>query len=209
MSIRLLEIGGNYKRSIAWDVYNSIKVKGGIVHDMRNMPIPGIEDSVYDGVYNEHFLEHLTKEHGISFLQEMYRVMRPGAVIRIVWPSMDFVDMLNSKENYESHPFVVMYNRYIIDREKPFNHFYYKSIASVDQINNLSKQQKVAFRLLHQEGEHKHLWYKQELINCLISLGFKNVEEHFYRSSRLEQFNNVDRDDLMRSLHSTVVEAIK
>ena len=68
--MRLLEIAGNFKRSEEWDVIRDRKVRGGIVHDMTNLPIPGIEDNTYDGVYSEHFIEHMTKEHGINFFKE-------------------------------------------------------------------------------------------------------------------------------------------
>lgn len=207
--MKFLEIGGNYKRGEQWDVYNSVRVRGGIVHDMTKLPLPNVEDNKYDGVYSEHFIEHITKQQGIDYLKEMYRVMKSGAVIRTIWPSMDQVDKLNSNDDLSNDPFVDMYNRYIIDRENPFNNSYYRSIYSIDEINSMSRQKKVALRLLHQEGEHKHLWYKQELIDCLIQLGFTDVREHKYRESRIEQFTNIDRNDPMRSLHSAVIEAVK
>lgn len=207
--MRFLEIAGNFKRSPEWDVIRDMRVRGGIVHDMTNLPIPGIEDETYDGVHSEHFIEHLTKEQGINFLKEMYRVMKSGAVIRTIWPSMDFIDLLRSDKNLNDHPFVSMYNQYILDREKPFTHPYYRSFASVEEIYRMNKQQKAALRLLHQEGEHKHLWYKQELINTLTDLGFKDAREHPYRNSRFSSFHEIDSTDPMRTHHSTVVEATK
>lgn len=204
--MRFLEIAGNFKRSSEWDVIRDMRVRGGIVHDMTNLPIPGIEDSTYDGVHSEHFIEHLTKDQGIEFLKEMHRVMKPGGVIRTIWPSMDFVDQLKNDPSMETHSFVMMYNEYIIDRENPFRHPYYSSIPN---ISSMSKREKAALRLLHQEGEHKHLWYKQELIDTLIELGFKDAREHPYRQSRFHQFNGIDNKDPMRTLHSTVVEAKK
>lgn len=204
--MKLLEIAGNFKRGPEWDVIRDMRVRGGIVHDMTNLPIPGIEDSTYDGVHSEHFIEHLTKEQGIAFLKEMYRVMKDGAVIRTVWPSMDFVNELQTNPAMETHPFVVMYNQYIIDRENPFRLPYYNFVTNKAA---MSKREKAALRLLHQEGEHKHLWYKQELIDTLTELGFKDSREHPYRESRFEKFNNIDNKDPMRTLHSTVVEANK
>jgi predicted SAM-dependent methyltransferase len=204
--MKFLEIAGNFKRSPEWDVIRDMKVRGGIVHDMTKLPIPGIEDSVYDGVHSEHFIEHLTKDQGISFLKEMYRVMKDGAVIRTVWPSMDFVDQLKNDPSMETNSFVLMYNQYIIDRENPFSKPYYNSFANIAQ---MSKREKAALRLLHQEGEHKHLWYKQELIDTLTEIGFKSAKEQSYRQSIIEPFNNIDNKDPMRTLHSTVVEAIK
>lgn len=207
--MKFLEIAGNRKRGENWDIIRDIRVRGGIVHDMTKLPIPGIEDNTYDGVYSEHFIEHLSKEHGINFFKEMLRIMKPGATIRSIWPSMDFVDLLNGNKDMSTHPFVDMYNQYIIDRENPFNNPYYRSIASIEEISRMSKQKRAALRLLHQEGEHKHLWYKKELIDCLTELGFINVVEQPYRKSRLAQFNNLDSTDPMRMSHSTVVEATK
>ncbi len=207
--MRFLEIAGSYKKGAEWDLIRDIQVRGGMVHDMTKLPIPGIENDTYDGVYSEHFIEHLTKENGIEFLKEMYRVMKPGAVIRTIWPSMDYVNRLNSDEDMSNDKFVNDYHRCIIEPEKPFLKPYYESIISIDEVNQLSKQKRVALRLLHQEGEHKHLWYKQELIDTMIELGFKEVSEEQYFKSRLSQFNNIDNKQEMRPPHSTVVEAIK
>lgn len=207
--MRFLEIAGNFKRSPEWDVIRDMRVRGGIVHDMTNLPIPGIEDVTYDGVHSEHFIEHLTKEQGVNFLLEMKRVLKKGGVIRTVWPSMDFVNLLNSDQDLSNHPFVVMYNQYIIDRENPFARPYYYNIASLEEINQMSKQKKAALRLLHQEGEHKHLWYTNELIETLKSLGFTKVTEQPYKKSMFKPFEGIDRSDDMRMHHSTVIEAMK
>lgn len=207
--MKFLEIAGNRKRNDSWDVIRDIRVRGGIVHDMTKLPIPGIEDNTYDGTYSEHFIEHLHKQDGVNFLKEMLRVLKPGGVIRIVWPSMSLIDRLNSDINLEQDPFVKMYNQYIIDRENPFNHSFYRSLISIDDVSKLSKQKKAALRLLYQEGEHKHLWYEQELVDVLHEIGFKDASVEPYRQSRLHYFNNLDSSDPMRTLHSSVVEATK
>jgi len=207
--MKYLEIAGNFKRNENWDVIRDMKVRGGNVHDMTKLPIPWIEDETYDGTYSEHFIEHLTKNQGINFFVEMKRVLKAGGVIRIVWPSMDFIDELNGPKDLSSNPFVEMYNKYIISRENNFIHPYYNNVMPLNQINKLSPQKKVALRLLHQEGEHKHLWYKNEMIDCLLELGFKDVKEEPYRKSRLADFEGLDKDDPMRTLHSTVIEAYK
>ena len=174
--MRFLEIGGNFKRGESWDLYNVEQRRGGLVHDMTDLPIPDVEDNTYDGVFSEHFFEHITKEEGINFLKEMYRIMKPGAVIRTIWPSMDFIDYLNSDVDLSDNHFVVKYHSYFIQREKPFNNPYYNSLISSDQLSKMSKQQQVAFRMMHQEGEHKHIWYKQELIDLSFKFS-KNLSE--------------------------------
>lgn len=41
-----------------------------------------------DIVYSSHTLEHFTKEEGRRFLQECYRVMKIGSVIRVIVPDL-------------------------------------------------------------------------------------------------------------------------
>jgi len=209
--MKFLEIGGNRKRGENWVLYNIEARQGGKIHDMTVLPIPDEEDETYDGVFSEHFLEHISKEDGINFLKEMYRVMKPGAVIRTIWPSMDFVDVMNSNVDMSDNHFVRKYHNYFIEhgRPQPFDHPYYNSIITKEELNKMTLQQRVAFRICHQEGEHKHIWYVQELIDALHEVGFVNASSEPYRQSRLVEFNNIDRNDDIRPPHSGVVEATK
>ena len=52
--------------------------------DVRQV-LPFKEECV-DLIFSSHMLEHLTKNEGLFFLRECYRVMKPGAVMRIVVP---------------------------------------------------------------------------------------------------------------------------
>lgn len=207
--MKFLEIAGSFKKGSNWDNIRDIPIPGSIQHDMTNLPIPGISDNTYDGVYCEHFIEHITQEQGISFLKEMYRIMQPNAVIRIVWPSMDCVDRLRTTPTENDIKFAELYNKHIIERENVFNNPYYQIYGAKSYFDSLSILEKTAFRLLHQEGEHKYLWYNKELKECMSDLGFKNVQNQPYRVSGLLQFNNIDNPQEMRPLHSTVIEATK
>ncbi len=55
-----------------------------ITHDLRN-PWPWKPDSV-DEVHCSHFVEHLTGEQRIHFVNELYRVLKPGAKATLVVP---------------------------------------------------------------------------------------------------------------------------
>lgn len=48
-----------------------------------------LEDQTVDFVYSSHFLEHLTKEHGRRLLDECFRVLKPGGVLRIAVPDLE------------------------------------------------------------------------------------------------------------------------
>ena len=51
-------------------------------------PIP-FDDKSFDVVYHSHLLEHFTKSDAERFIEECYRVLRPGGVIRIVVPDLE------------------------------------------------------------------------------------------------------------------------
>ena len=171
---KYLEIAASKKRNLNWDAVRDVPVPGGLVYDMRKLPMQGVSANTYNGVYNEHFIEHLEKDEGINFFKEMYRVMLPGGTIRTVWPPMEFVNWLKSNEDLTNHWFV--------------RHYY---------------------DFLWQGGEHKHLWYKQEMIDSLKELGYHNVKEFSYQKSQVSDFRNIDTPGDIRAFHSAVIEAQK
>jgi predicted SAM-dependent methyltransferase len=57
--------------------------------DLRN-PLPFADESV-DFIFNEHFLEHITREEGIVFLKECRRVLKPGGVFRVSTPDLKWL----------------------------------------------------------------------------------------------------------------------
>ena len=46
---------------------------------------------VLEFVYGEHFLEHLTIAQGMDFLRHAHRALKPGGVIRLSTPSLEWV----------------------------------------------------------------------------------------------------------------------
>lgn len=54
----------------------------------KGLPYP---DRTVDGVYSEHFFEHLTQAEGLRFLRECRRVLKPGGIVRVAMPDLDEV----------------------------------------------------------------------------------------------------------------------
>jgi SAM-dependent methyltransferase len=70
---------------------------GIFLHDLTK-PFPW-EDCSVDVVYSSHTLEHFTRDDGKRFLEESYRVLRKGGLIRIVVPDLlDFIGRYESGE---------------------------------------------------------------------------------------------------------------
>jgi len=53
-------------------------------------PLPFAESSV-SHMFNEHFIEHITREQAVSFLKECFRVLTPEGAIRITTPNLRFL----------------------------------------------------------------------------------------------------------------------
>jgi len=61
-----------------------------IVHDLSQMPWP-FEDASVEEVYCSHFLEHLDGEQRMSFMNELYRILKPAAKATIITPYWTWV----------------------------------------------------------------------------------------------------------------------
>lgn len=69
--------------------------------DLR-MPLP-FPDNSADFIYNEHFLEHLTVEEGISAIKDFYRVLKPRGVMRIAMPDLESTVNAYFDENWKEN----------------------------------------------------------------------------------------------------------
>ena len=146
--MRFLELAAEKPRGLNWDGISDKPWPGVMVYDMRKLPMRGVQDESYNGVYNEHFIEHLTKEEGINFLKEMKRVLKPGGVIRTIWPPMEFVEWLKSNEDLNNHHWIQHY--YIF--------YVVKHNFAPKGTEHLRLQEQCAEGILYQNGEHKHIW---------------------------------------------------
>jgi SAM-dependent methyltransferase len=200
---RYLEIAAGIKRGLNWDAVRDVAdpTKGVEKYDMRDLPMKGVVDNTYDGVYSEHFIEHLTKPEGVAFLMEMKRVLKPGGTIRTVWPPREFADKLLSDEPLtpDEEFFCAAYHKFYVVQH---------GFCPKEYLNESIRVQ-CARGLLWQNGEHLYVWGKEELIETLKDLGFIMTRSHKYQESRVADFKNIDTDGKIRMLHSAVVEAQK
>lgn len=87
-----------------WNNLDLVSMPGVIDYDIRK-PLP-YPDVCLDAVYASHVLEHLRPDDGLRLLQEFYRVLKPGGILRIVVPDLEAVcrEYLKYLELVESHP---------------------------------------------------------------------------------------------------------
>lgn len=92
-TMKLLNLGCGGRYHPDWvnvDFYST--GPGVIAHDLkRGLPF---SEAKFDVVYHSHLLEHLPKNYAPIFLQECYRVLKPGGIIRVVVPDLEQIARL-------------------------------------------------------------------------------------------------------------------
>src|SRR5687767_7791913 len=64
----------------------------------KPFPLP---TATFDYVYSEHIIEHLSFAQQLNFLNESYRILKPGGKIRIATPDFDFLAQLAGSKKSE------------------------------------------------------------------------------------------------------------
>jgi predicted SAM-dependent methyltransferase len=128
-----------------------------------------LETESVDFLYSSHILEHFTKSSALELLKECHRVLRSGAIIRVVVPDLKCIveEYLNAFHLYKQHP-----NEY---NEANYNWFV---IELLDQ-------------LVREEsgGEMLKYWTNENIINTdilenRVGNGFKK-----YKGQKLESYS--------------------
>jgi predicted SAM-dependent methyltransferase/glycosyltransferase involved in cell wall biosynthesis len=108
-------------------------------------------DGTVDGVYSEHFFEHLTQAEGLRFLRECRRVLKPSGVVRIAMPDLDEVIRRYTNEDWRGDG----------DMFK----------LGFDWVSNRCEMLNIAMR----EWGHKHLYNEEELVRIAGMAGLESI----------------------------------
>jgi len=89
-----LDLGcGKNKRGPEWTGVDSLKFDGvDVVCDLTKKNKKGEflswpwEDNIVDEIHASHFVEHLDAEERVHFVNELYRILKPGAKASIIVP---------------------------------------------------------------------------------------------------------------------------
>lgn len=92
-SARLLNIGCGNHYHADWVNLDLISDSIDVTPHDITCGLPFVENS-FDAVYHSHLLEHLNPNDGIVLLEQCYRVLKPGGIVRIVVPDLERIAML-------------------------------------------------------------------------------------------------------------------
>jgi SAM-dependent methyltransferase len=154
-----------------------------ILHDLSK-PLPW-PDASADCIYTSHTLEHLRREDGERLIQECYRILKPGGVLRIVVP-----DLKASVEDYLNGtiPCERFVESLLVLKSKGAN-WKHKLLGMVD------------------EGHlHKCMYDTPGLVRILNGVGFQAASKAAHES-QIPDIEIAEKID--RTIRAVVVEGIK
>lgn len=139
-----------------------------INHDLSS-GIP-FKNEELDYIYHEHFIEHLSYEDGLKFMQECFRVLKFGGVMRIACPDLDVLIKHYQDNTWYKQEWVSKYNCEWIE-------------SRCHMIN-----------ICMTYWGHKFIYNKEELKTRLIKAGFKdeNILEQQFGVSDFKELCNID-----------------
>jgi predicted SAM-dependent methyltransferase len=152
-------------------------------------------DNVFDYIFAEHLIEHLTYMEGRKFLGECYRILKPSGKIRLATPDLQFLLALYSKRT-SLH---AKYIRWATAKFMP----YLEVNEPAFVINNF-------FR----DWGHKSIYDYESIKGILQRTGFINVVQQKVRESSDDNLCKVESHgkaitEEFNELETMVVEAEK
>ncbi len=185
---RLVLTGHRRERFLALD--DDIRV-----HDLRR-GIPWPASSV-DAVYSSHVLEHIDRCHAESFAREMYRVLKPGGVVRIVVPDLALlVDAYRQSTDVTREG-----GRTPAEHEETVGRLFEQmvrreSAATTEQRHAALRVAERAIRGDARRRGETHQWMYDELTlsALLVGVGFSGPRRTDHRTSTIAGWTEIDLD---------------
>ena len=135
-----------------------------IHHDLlRGIPL---HDNIVPAIYSAHFFEHLYKQDSLRLISECYRVLKPGGIIRICVPSLDFeVDRIKEA--------VLAYEN-----------------GDTEKIQSFVTSEWTGF--INKFSAHKYMYNYFELKKILSTAGFINIAEQSAGNGNIRDVGKLD-----------------
>ncbi|HUC31461.1 MAG TPA: methyltransferase domain-containing protein [Candidatus Paceibacterota bacterium] len=87
--MKLVNIGCGHHYHSDWINLDLYRSKFVTYHDIKNkLPFPAND---VDVVYDSHLLEHITKKEAKRFIDDCYRILKPGGIMRVAIPDMEMI----------------------------------------------------------------------------------------------------------------------
>ena len=164
------------------------------------MPFP-YEEETFKYIFCEHMFEHVPYVGGRNMLNECYRVLKPGGVLRMTMPTLNFlVNIYLNKEEQDNKEYIEWaFKKFVWGERKPE----IKGSKVCFVINNF-----------YRNWGHRMLYDEDTVIEMLENAGFKEIKKVSNTDSEYPELKNVNGHryaigDKFNDIESTTFEAKK
>ena len=157
----------------------------------KHFSIPSLS---FDFAHCEHGIEHLAISEAHNFIQETYRILKFGGILRLAWPSLD---------NWIKY--------YLFDTELHDRMTKFATETWMQELVPLGLASKaVIFNNALRNWGHQCVLDIKSIKDMLRNAGFSKVTESSLGISEHDAFKNIDkRKDWYSKVETTVLEAVK
>lgn len=148
------------------------------INVLRGLPFP---DASVTCIYSSHLLQGLTHEESLVLLEECFRVLRSGGVLRVVVPDLELV-----------------VKNYLADRDPQASHKF---------MRRLNPPTSALRDLLRKGRRYAQMFDARSLTRLFIDAGFSCPEVSAFKESRIPEIAALELDQ--RRNESLYVEATK
>ena len=137
--------------------------KGKVIGWNLTEPLPVGSGSI-ELVYSEHFIEHISLEQAVSLVAEIYRVLKPGGILRLSTPSLN-----------------KLVDEYLAGRTTEWSDMEWNPLTPCQMLNEG----------LHLWG-HQFVYDLNELQSLLEAAGFSGITQVAWRESSVPALVNLE-----------------
>lgn len=157
-------------------------------------------DNELDYIYSEHMIEHLSYEGCKNFIQESYRCLKPGGVIRTAFPKIEFL--------IDAYKHPELYQTYITKHYEIFNEELIWDFGGIENIP-------ISFLIndCYHMWDHKVMYDIPALKRMFEIRGFIYIKECEYGESEHQIFKGIEHSNKMgyecNKLETGIIECTK
>lgn len=164
-----LHLGSGNIRLEGWVNIDIESEQADVKLDLREQ-LPFADGSA-DFIFAEHFIEHVTREDGVSLLRECARVLRPEGVLRLSTPNLKWLVAMYVMENVDEWDVL------------------WRPDTPCQLLNQGMRS-----------WGHEFVYDKRELFSVLAEAGFATVREVPWRDSSVPELKNLENRPFHREL---------
>lgn len=151
-----------------------------------------LDDSSIEGIFTEHCLEHISYDQGVAVLGEMFRILKPEGVLRIIVP--------------DGGLYIDLYQRHYSGEDIVFPYVDFQGQKDFLEDSRFGFTPMMAVNRMFRGYGHVFAYDFETMRNLVAHVGFKTVNRCSFRKGKLPKLLI---DSQLRAPQSLFIEAIK